>query len=317
MNASDSRTSTRTPRVAAVVVNYRTPEQTVACIRSLRSVRYAPFDVVVVDNDSRDGSADWIEERLPEVRVLRAHRNGGYTAGNNLGVREAMARGADYVLLLNPDTLVVNARFVDELVAVAERLPDAGALGPRVFLRSTERVQNTVLRFPWLHRRLVDSVLHRLLGRPMRSGARLRSAEALNGVCVLFRSQALRDVGLLDDRTFAYIEDVDWGWRAQARGWRRLYVPVDSVLHLQKEAGYERRGDVDYLLKRNTLYFLLKAGKYVQAAGYSAAIVGSAALHAAVAPRKAAAWLRRIAAAHARLWSGRWEAVMGPPHAAR
>jgi GT2 family glycosyltransferase len=317
MNANDSRTSTRTPSVAAVVVNYRTPEQTVACVRSLQAVRYAPFDVLVVDNDSGDGSADWMAQRLPGTRVLRASRNGGYTAGNNLGVREAMAAGAEYVLLVNPDALVVNPDFVGELVAAAERRPDAGALGPRVFLRSTDQVQNTVLRFPWLHRRIVDALLHRLLGRPMRSGARLRAAEALNGVCVLFRAEALRDVGLLDDRTFAYIEDVDWGWRAQARGWRRLYVPVDSIVHLQKKAGYERLGEVDYLLKRNTLYFLLKSGKYVQAAGYSAAIVGAAALHAAAAPRKGAAWLRRIAAAYVRLWTGRWEAVMGPPRLTR
>lgn len=301
------------PRAAVVIVNYRTAEQTIACVRSLASVTYRPLAIIVVDNASGDGSAERLQRELVDATILRASHNGGYTAGNNLGIAEALQSGADYVLVLNPDTLVVNPSFVGELVQAAEADPTIGAVGPRVFLRSTDRVQNTVLQFPWLHRRLVDSVAHRIAGRPQRSGDVSKEAEVLNGVCVLLRSAALRDVGLFDARTFAYIEDVDWAFRAEHRGWRRVFLPVASILHAQKETGYERGSAVEYLLKRNTLYFLLKTRRYFQAAGYTLATAIQAALRVLGAGRKGWSWLCRIVPSHVRLWLGRWDTVMGPP----
>lgn len=301
------------PRVAVVIVNYRTADQTIACVESLASVTYRPLDVLVVDNDSGDGSAERFERELGGVLVLRASRNGGYTAGNNLGLTEALQMGADYVLVLNPDTRVVNPAFVSALVHAGESNPRIGAVGPRVYLRCPGQVQNTVLRFPWIHRRVADSVAHRLMGKPQRSGDVARDAEVLNGVCVLLRAAALRDVGLFDARTFAYIEDVDWAYRAQKRGWKRIYLPVSSIVHEQKETGYERGGTVEYLLKRNTLYFLLKTRRYFQAAGYTLATLSQGLLRLGSPPSRGLRWMRRIASSHFRLWIGQWDAVMGPP----
>jgi GT2 family glycosyltransferase len=298
------------PSVAVVIVNFRTPAQTIACVRSLERQRYPNLSIIVVDNDSRDGSAAEIKESLPGVALIRASSNGGYTEGNNLGIEAALARGADYVLILNPDTLSINHYFIKKLVEFAESRPRCGAVGPRVFWHSRDEVQNTVLVFPWLHRRVWGWMRTRLTGKPMRSVNHPRRAEVLNGVCVLFRSEALREVGVFDTRTFAYIEDVDWGYRAERLGWDRWYAPIDAIIHEQKKTGYERGSAVEFLLKRNTLYFLLKTGHRLQAAVYTAAtyVPGIMSLR----PGRGA-WLARLEAAYRGLWSGDIDRVMGRP----
>jgi GT2 family glycosyltransferase len=299
------------PAVGVVVVNFRTPDLTLACAESLRGLDYPNCKLLVVDNASGDDSAAKFVAALPAQELLVAPSNGGYTAGNNLGVAEMLRRGCEYILVLNPDTIVVNHQFVSELVEHLEANPTIGAVGPRVFLRRHGNVQNTVLRFPWVWRRAVDWVKIRLFGSPIRSRDEALDAEVLNGVCVLFRASALKDVGLFDERTFAYIEDVDWAYRAERRGWKRSYLPIDSVVHLQKESGYERGGTVDYLLKRNTLYFLMKSRRWIQAAGYTAATMAMATLQSAKSG--SLAWSRRLGAAYFALWTARWNAVMGRP----
>lgn len=299
--------------VAVVIVNYRSADQTIACVRSLESLTGARPRVIVVDNHSGDGSAEILERTLPNVEVIASRENGGYTAGNNLGIESALAQGAEFVLVLNPDTVVINPDFLRQLTQFLTDHPRVGAVGPRVYLRARNRVQNTVLVFPWLHRRFAG-VLSRLFPtrrRPIRSGAVPRPAEVLNGVCVLFRSQALRDIGLFDERTFAYIEDVDWAYRADQLGWQRWYLPVDAILHEQKETGYERCSTVEYLLKRNTLYFLLKTRHPVQAIVYSISTLALGAWSAISNGNKGYRWWTKLARSYARLWLGRWDDAMG------
>lgn len=301
------------PRVAVVIVNYRTPDQTIACVKSLFGVNYPLLRIIVVDNDSRDGSTEKIRAAVPRVEVISSSVNGGYTDGNNLGIEHALSEGADFVLILNPDTVCINRDFIFDLVEFAECQPRVGAVGPRVFLRSKDRVQNTVLTFPWLWRRAWGMIRSRLMGNPLRSGEKAIKAEVLNGVCVLFRAEALFEVGLFDAETFAYIEDVDWAYRAEKLGWQRWYIPVDSIIHEQKEAGYHRGSNVDFLLKRNTLYFLLKTGHRNQAFLYTLATLSMSKLLEWRGKVKPADWSKRLFQSYEGLWRGRWHAVMGKP----
>ncbi|MBY0588065.1 glycosyltransferase family 2 protein [bacterium] len=313
---SDGRT--RLPHVAVVIVNYRTPLETIACVKSLAWQTHSNLSVIVVDNDSPDGSAELLDAELSNVELIRAPKNGGYTSGNNLGIESALAHGADYVLVLNPDTRALNDCFIARLIEFAESHPDVAAVGPRVHLRQVGHVQNTILEFPWLTRR-VGGVMKRIAGRrlPARSGNDPRPAEVLNGVCVLFRAEALFDVGTFDERTFAYIEDVDWGYRAAENGWLLWYLPVDSIVHEQKEAGYDRGSMVDFLLKRNTLYFLLKHRKPVQAAAYTLSTLSLGLAHWGMRRLRDRRWLTGLARAYGGLWLGRWDAVMGRPNLER
>lgn len=314
------------PKVVAVIVNYRTPEESLACVRSLRTLNYSNLDILLVENDSKDDSAKIFSAALAKspadfqrVSLIVAEENGGYTAGNNLGIREAIRRGADFVHVINPDTLVVNRDYLSELVDYLEANPRAGVIGPRVYLGEVGNIQNTILRFPWVTRRCFDWVTRRFAPKKRTQPTTACNVEVLNGVCLLIRAACLREVGVFDDRIFAYIEDVDWSYRAELRGWSRVHLPVDSIVHLQKAQGYERFGGVDYLLKRNTLYFLLKTGHWLQAASYTVSVLGIAcgsALIRALRGRPAAPvlnWTQRLARTYGNLWTFQWSKALGRP----
>ncbi len=152
---------------------------------------------------------------------------------------------------------------------------DVGFAGPRVFLRELGNVQNTVLSEPGLKRNIETWFRFRIdpeFGN--RSGDCAVGAEVLNGVCLLIRSQCLHEIGLFDDRLFMYVEDVDMQHRAHAKGWRVQYLPVDSIIHDQKETGYHMTSDVGFLLKRNCVYYLNKIGKRFDAVGYAIFSIG-------------------------------------------
>jgi len=119
----------------------------------------------------------------------------------------------------------------------------------------------------------VAFVRYKLLwGERLRSDDRAREVEFLNGVCVLCRLEALREIGLLDETMGGYVEDTDWAWRARGLRWKSVYTPVRSIVHHQAETGYEHYALKMFMLRRNTIYWHYKRGAWVEAAiyGYSA-----------------------------------------------
>jgi hypothetical protein len=225
---------------------------------------------VVVDNGSSDGIESAVKSEFPAVAVIQTGANLGYTGGNNAGIEYALDNGADYVLVVNPDTVTVNPKFVDEMVNYLESHPEVGIAGPRVFLREVGNVQNTVLFAPGLWRSLKNWFRFRMNPRSLEfSGEEVVEAEVLNGVCLLIRAECLRRIGLFDENIFMYIEDAEMDYRAREQGWQVKYLPIDSVLHLQKREGYHMTGLASFLLKRNSVYYLCKIGKKPEAWGYA------------------------------------------------
>jgi hypothetical protein len=240
------------------------------CLGTLRQISYPNYQVVVVDNDSADGTEEMLREEFPEMTVIQTGANLGYTGGNNRGIEYALPRGADYVLILNHDTEVVNPNFLGEMVSYLEANKEVGIAGPRVFLREKFKVQNTVLFAPGLWRNAVNWIRYRLDPASLEfSGDEVVEAEVLNGVCLLIRAECLRQSGLFDESMFMYIEDAEMDYRARRRGWSVRYLPIDSVVHRQKLDGYQMTGMVSFLLKRNSVYYLCKIGKRIDAWGYA------------------------------------------------
>src|SRR5215510_10807867 len=250
------------PSVYVIVLTYNSREVSRRCLQSLRGLTYLRRHVVLVDNGSKDGAEEMLREEFPEMTTIQTGGNLGYTGGNNRGIEYALAQGADYVLILNPDTVLANSGFIEEMVAHAERRPDVGIAGPRVFLREAGVVQNTILYPPGLWRNIVHFFHYRLNpGFGDLSGDEVAEAEVLNGVCLLIRSECLRQIGLFDENIFIYIEDADMDHRARKCGWRIVYLPIDSIVHERSPEGLEMTGGVSFLLKRNSVYFLCKIGK--------------------------------------------------------
>ncbi len=262
------------PLVFIVVLNYRTSDITKRCLLTLRKLTYPNYRMIVVDNDSKDASAAELASHLPNLTVIQTGSNSGYSGGNNLGIEYAVAQGADYILIVNPDTVLANPVFLDELVWYLEKEKTVGIAGTRVFFRDTCNVQNTVLFPPGFWRNVSNWFVYRIApGSFELSGDKVVDAQVLNGVCLLLRAECLKQTGLFDEHIFMYIEDADMDYRVWQRNQKVQYLPIDSVIHLQKQEGYDMTGEVSFLLKRNSIYYLHKIGRWLDAVGIAASFV--------------------------------------------
>jgi GT2 family glycosyltransferase len=234
-----------TPRVAAIVLSWNGREDTLACLRSL--VR-EDVDVIVVDNASEDGSPAAVEREIPEAEVIRNDRNLGYAGGMNVGIRRALERGADHVLLLNNDVVVEHG----SVAALVSRVEGAGAVCPLItFADDPETVWYAGASFDprrGYHGR------HRGFGRPAAEFTQTVETDRACGAAMLIPRAALEQVGLLDEGLFAYQEDTDWSLRARNAGLPIRVVPAARVRHKVSAAtGGEGSAAALYYGVRNTL----------------------------------------------------------------
>lgn len=272
--------------VAAVIVGYNARHLLRACLGSLLAIEHPKLLVIYVDNASTDGSLDFVKATFPSVVAIASGGNLGYCGGNNVGIEHALGLGAEFVLIQNPDTSVYNPAYVAKMVAYLKEHPTVGAAGPLVYLREPGQIQNTILNWP----SIFGSISAVLSGAPVdgvggRSAATHAATEVpvLNGCCFLVRSQALREVGLYDPEFWTYVEEVDWSWRAEQHGWKRHFLPIESIVHHQKKDGYERGSRTEFFMKRNTALWFLKAGRIGSMLAWMVFTLVSAALRVALA----------------------------------
>jgi len=243
-------TPKETSRVAIVILNWNQYEDTAECLQSLRRVQAPTFDVFLVDNGSTDGSAERLIAEFPEVYFVRNTENFGYAKGNNIGIRKALEYRADYILLLNNDT-VVRDNFLAELVNVADREPAAGILGAKVVYYDRPDLL-------WA----LGGSLKRPFGRIHMSGrdkpasdvsTGVREFDHVPGATMFVRSEVFRRNGLLDEDYFLNWEDAEFCIRVKRSGWRILAVPDSIVLHKVSRATAGKLAM--YFGQRNRLLF--------------------------------------------------------------
>jgi GT2 family glycosyltransferase len=232
------------PQVLVVVLNFRTADLTIDCLRSLAAEVDATAGVgaVVVDNASADGSVDRLKNAIRSngwtwARLVELAHNGGYSAGNNAAIRSALERPDPpcYVLLLNPDT-VVRPGAIASLSAFLDSHPKVGIVGARLE-QPDGTPQLSAFRFPTITSELERSLrvgpLTRLLyGRWYVSPASASPTDWVAGAALMARRGVFESVGLLDEGYFLYYEDVDLCLQARRAGWSCWYVPEARVVHL-------------------------------------------------------------------------------------
>lgn len=218
-----------TARVTAIILNWCGEEDTAACLRSLLAGDYPALTILLVDNGSPDGSGPRLHAAFPEIAYLQTGANLGYTGGNNRGMRWAMDGGADYVLVLNNDT-VIELAAVTHLVEAARSGARVGAVSPKILhFGAPDRI--------WFGGGVMSRI--RGLGVHERAGEHdipianepVRDITFGTGCCCLFSADALRAVGGFAEDFFAYVEDVELSLRLSRAGFRLLYQPAARVLH--------------------------------------------------------------------------------------
>jgi N-acetylglucosaminyl-diphospho-decaprenol L-rhamnosyltransferase len=257
--------------LAVVIVNYNTRDLLRDCLRSLaEGAPRSAATIWVVDNCSSDGSAAMLRAEFPHIRLIASAHNGGYAYANNLALRALLEnRGSkiedresgdpssildlrsspDYVLLLNPDT-VVPPGALDALVDYLEAHPEAGACGPKLLLADGSLDLACRRAFPTPEVAFYRMAgLSRLFPRSPRFGRYNMTfldpdveaeVDALVGACMLVRGPVVREVGLLDETFFMYGEDLDWAYRIKQYGWKIMYVPGALVHHYKRAASRQR-----------------------------------------------------------------------------
>jgi GT2 family glycosyltransferase len=253
------------PKVSIILLNWNGAEFTIPCVESLRLQSYDNIEIIVVDNGSVDGSRSLLEKKFGgAIKLLPLEKNRGFTGGNNAGIELALQDGADYVLVLNNDT-VAERNFVKELVALAETSGNIGVVTGKIFYHD----QKELLWFAGgIVQRGLLAFKHRgLLKRDTGEYDTVGESRFVTGCCMLVRREVFETVGLFDDRFFIYSEDADFSLRAFGKGYRLMYTPHAVLWHkesasMRKNTLAANTGTVSprqyYLSTRNYIYVVRK-----------------------------------------------------------
>ena len=216
------------PRVAVILVNWNGRDITLECLHSLSASSYSHTNLIVVDNASSDGSAEAIRSRYPDVTLLSMPENLRFAGGNNAGMREALARGADMVLLLNNDT-VVDAECLTHLVARMQADPAYGMVAPKIlYFDQPDRIW-----FAGGEISMWTGTMRHIGIREVDLGQHdmVREIGYASGCCILVRADVIRKIGMLDESYHMYTEDADWSMRVRRAGYAIVYEPAAKVWH--------------------------------------------------------------------------------------
>lgn len=239
------------PKVWVVILNWNGLADTLECLRSLKRQGYKHTQVVVIDNGSQSREADEIEASNLADSVLRRSKNIGFAAGSNEGIRHALEQGADYVWLLNNDTRV-EPDCLTTLVRTGEAEGRVGLLSPVIYDHASPhpvKFTGTIVDFDRQDRTHLTST---------EDMARAAHADdlALWGTALLIKRRVVEQVGLLDERYFAYVEDMDYSIRAVNAGFATRVVRRAAVYHKEGRAlGGLQSPAREYLMARNSYLF--------------------------------------------------------------
>ncbi|MFN8439855.1 MAG: glycosyltransferase family 2 protein [Caldilineaceae bacterium] len=255
--------------LAIIILNYNTKDLLRACLRSVFATQDSLAKLVcVVDNASKDGSAEMVRNDFPQVRLIANSNNPGYSAGNNSGMRSfgfgtkikkgdpVISSLPRYVLLLNPDTLIPPTTFA-RMVEFMDANPKVGVAGPRVrrpdgsldraCRRSFPTPQVSFYRMIGLSRLFPHSKRFNAYNLEYLAEDAVHPVDSVVGAYMQVRREAILDAGLLDETFFMYGEDLDWAKRIKDCGWEVWYNGAVEMTHVKEAASSQSsRSRIDF-----------------------------------------------------------------------
>lgn len=225
------------PKVSVITLNWNGKDDTIECLQSIRGINYPNYETILVDNGSRDGSQEIIKKDFPGVTLIQNSSNLGFAGGMNVGIKEAFKNRAEYVFILNNDT-ILDPEIINELVLVCQSHREIGAAVPKIY---------QYYRRDHFDSCGLDITFGPHLGRrrgygEVDQGKYLKETEVegFSGCGVLLKKRALEKVGLFDSGFFFYGEDVDLSLRFRKAGYKTIFVPNGKMWHkISASAGFE------------------------------------------------------------------------------
>jgi len=242
------------PLVVSVILNTNRCEDTLALLESLGASDYPNHRILVLDNASTDGSVQAIRDQHAQVNIIELQENLGYAGNNNVGIHSALELGADWIFVLNEDTLLA-PDCISLLVAAGEASPGVGILGPMVYHHNEPQVIQSAggrLGEDWQAWHLGQNELDR------GQFPRQHEVDWISGCAILVKRSVIEQIGMLDARFFYYFEETEWCVRARKASWKVVHLPEARLWHKGVQRNYQPSPNVTYYATRNRFLMLAK-----------------------------------------------------------
>ncbi|MCP2605454.1 glycosyltransferase family 2 protein [Candidatus Aminicenantes bacterium AC-335-O07] len=231
-----------TPKISIIILNWNNYEDTKECLESLGKITYPNYEVIVVDNGSTDGSYERLKEEFFHHIFIRNEENFGFAKGNNMGIKYALKKKVNYILLLNNDT-VVDKNFLEPLVKEAEKNEKIGIVGGKIYYYNTpKRIwyaggKISLIKGGCVHYGAGD-IDRGQYNEPKEVGF-------VSGCMMLVKTEVFEKVGLLDERYFLGTEDYDFCLKVRRKGYKLFYVPNSIIFH-KRGRSYEKFNPIHF-----------------------------------------------------------------------
>ena len=239
------------PKVFVIILNYNGKNTLKECLTSVFKSDYPNFEAVVIDNNSQDGSFEMAKNYFSKAHFIKNEKNLGFATGNNIGIRFALERMADYIFLLNNDAVIFK-NTLSELVNTAQK-PESKKIGifsPLILKDNSKDIWFAGGKINWLRMRAVHE------NEPRVSSFKFQVTDYVTGCAMLIKKEVFKKIGLLNENFFLYYEDADFCWRAKKEGFKSAVVFGTGVKHYEKS---EKNKKVKiYWLVTSGIYFFQK-----------------------------------------------------------
>jgi GT2 family glycosyltransferase len=241
------------PLVYVIVLNWNLCHDTIECVESVLKATYPNFSILIVDNGSTDDSVQVLSERFPDLPLLQLPENRYYAGGNNAAIAQAISAGADYIMLLNNDT-VVHPDFLNSLVDAMNKDSSLAAVGGIVYFYGEDKLIQSTGEYINFRSGYTYTLGHR--DKDLNQFAYPRKVDYITGAAILIRSAVLKTIGLLDEHLMLYCEETDWCLRARTKGYRVMFTPNSKVFHKGSISTTSIKPFVAFLLVRNKIWLI-------------------------------------------------------------
>lgn len=260
------------PRVSIIIINWNGLSDTIECLNSLKKITYPNYEIIIVDNNSIGNDVDVLEKKYKNyIQVIRSEKNLGFAAGNNLGIKHVIKKNnCHYILLLNNDTLVKKF-FLTKLVSFMENNKKSGITGPKIITndghvdKSCARRRPTI--FDYIFRIGIGKIFfpnNLWTKKHYYSGYNFnypKKVEVISGACMLFRLEAIKSIGLLDENTFLYLEEFIISEKIENTNWETYIVPESEIIHKMAKSSSKRKNTFLIKTQLKSLYRYLRIYK--------------------------------------------------------
>ncbi|MFH0805850.1 MAG: glycosyltransferase family 2 protein [Patescibacteria group bacterium] len=240
------------PKVFIIIINWNGREDTLECLESLKNNDYLNYEVVIIDN----GSKDKFQVSDSKIKVIYNKENLGFSGGNNVGIKYALENNADYVLLLNNDT-IVSKDFLSKMVEVAENNNKIGIIGPKIYFPDSKKIWFAGGKINWLYNKGTMRGFNKI-DKGQYDEPKVQKTDYITGCCALIKKEVLEKIGLMPEEYFLYYEDTDWSLKARQMGYKCIFIPSAIIWHKGSKSAINGSPSYIYYHIRNGLIMARK-----------------------------------------------------------